>query len=806
MDSLGDTTMGTTVAPGATLHAIGDGLTIAEPLTLAGEGVSDRGALYVTADDFIATNVTLCCNVDATVSVATGHIARINGGINGSVGLRKAGLGTLILAGASNTYTGLTTNARGTLVLDKVNAVPAGLRVVVDTVRLEANQAILGAVEVEAFGTFNLNGHSETIEALQGYGAVQLGSGMLTIFSQTVDSFFNGTINGTGQVIRNGNASMRLAGVHAFGNLNTFGPGVLRVDGLVDNSVIANGPLRGTGTLGTLTAGGVVEPGDGTAPGVLRTKNVTLTPEASVHLKIHGATPGTGYSQLHVTGTVSLGNAQLAIAAGGGEALHGAQYVIIDNDGTDAIDGTFQNLAEGAIIKQNGRTFRISYAGGTGNDIVLTALVVEYHLSEGATGAFFDTDLLVANPNNTAAPIDVQFLKPGGEIVAQSYLVPALSHLTIRVDEVSGLQNTEVSTIVTSVDALPIVVERTMRWDSNGYGAHTEKAVGGPSTTWYFAEGAQGFFSTYLLLANPNAAANTATVEYLREGTTPLVRTYPLDPFARVTVDIGADSELMGRSFGMTVIFATAGVAERSMYFGLSPLWNAGHESAGVPAPATSWFLAEGATGGFFETFVLVANPNDEPTDATFRFLLESGGAITTTKTIPARSRLTVNIEAEDPALANASVATAIEATRPVVVERAQYWPDPAPSWYEAHNSFGVTEAAGSWGFAEGRVGGPAGYQTYILLANPDAAKTAEVTLTFLREGKPSFTKTFTVNPASRFTVSTGPGSHVPELQDEYFGVKIAATEPIVAERAMYANANGQVWGAGTNATATRLP
>ena len=49
-------------------------------------------------------------------------------------------------------------------------------------------------------------------------------------------------------------------------------------------------------------------------------------------------------------------------------------------------------------------------------------------------------------------------------------------------------------------------------------------------------------------------------------------------------------------------------------------------------------------------------------------------------------------------------------------------------------------------------------------------------------------------------------GTLVPELQDEYFGVKIAANEPIVAERAMYSNAGGQVWGAGTNATATRLP
>ena len=50
------------------------------------------------------------------------------------------------------------------------------------------------------------------------------------------------------------------------------------------------------------------------------------------------------------------------------------------------------------------------------------------------------------------------------------------------------------------------------------------------------------------------------------------------------------------------------------MYFGADPLWKGGHESAGVTAPSTTWFLAEGATGPFFETFILLANP--QPTAA----------------------------------------------------------------------------------------------------------------------------------------------------------------------------------------------
>ncbi len=63
-----------------------------------------------------------------------------------------------------------------------------------------------------------------------------------------------------------------------------------------------------------------------------------------------------------------------------------------------------------------------------------------------------------------------------------------------------------------------------MRWDASGCGAHTEKATDGAASTWYFAEGAQGWFSTYLLLANPQPTANVATVTWMREGESTVVR------------------------------------------------------------------------------------------------------------------------------------------------------------------------------------------------------------------------------------------------------------------------------------------
>ena len=50
----------------------------------------------------------------------------------------------------------------------------------------------------------------------------------------------------------------------------------------------------------------------------------------------------------------------------------GSAFMLIQNDGVDAVVGTFAGLPQGATLVLNGMTFQISYMGGTGNDVVLT--------------------------------------------------------------------------------------------------------------------------------------------------------------------------------------------------------------------------------------------------------------------------------------------------------------------------------------------------------------------------------------------------------------------------------------------------
>ncbi|MEO5820048.1 MAG: DUF4394 domain-containing protein [Vicinamibacteraceae bacterium] len=442
---------------------------------------------------------------------------------------------------------------------------------------------------------------------------------------------------------------------------------------------------------------------------------------------------------------------------------------------------------------------------GTGTVINgLTAMPLAYQFAEGTTGTFFDTDLLLANPTTAPVAATITYLTENARVVTSGVMLPAQSRTTISADANTQLGNTAFSSTVTSHLGIPIVVERTMRWDPTGYGMHTEKAATALARDWFFAEGAQGFYDTFFLLTNPAPAANVANVRFFLENGTQVTRTYNLTAQSRLTVYAGSIPELVNQSFGAQVTFTFAGAAERAMYFG-TPTFNGGHESAGVTRPSTDWFLAEGATGSFFTTFVLLSNPNVTPAAVTLTYLREGGGTVTALKTIPAGTRLSINIATEDPSLAATSVATRVTSDVPIVVERSMYWPMTPASWNEASNAFGVTGTALRWGLAEGRVGGPNAFQTYILVANPGLAA-ANITLTILRTTGAPLVKTLAVPAGARLTITTGPGSAVPELTDESFGATIVSDVPVFAERALYSNAGGVFWAAGSAATATLLP
>jgi hypothetical protein len=338
--------------------------------------------------------------------------------------------------------------------------------------------------------------------------------------------------------------------------------------------------------------------------------------------------------------------------------------------------------------------------------------------------------------------------------------------------------------------------------------------VKAPSTQWFLAEGAtHGVFSLFILLENPSDTKANVQIRYLLPwGQAPIVLNYDVDPHSRRTIPVDEEPGL-GATDVSADITSTNGVpiiAERAMYFSTpAQPFAGGHDSAGVTAPSTHWFFAEGATGTFFDMFLLLANP-DQTRTATVHlsYLLTDGTVVPVTHTVRPNSRETYNVSQEDKKLASAAISTVVDSDVPIVAERSMYWPNYPSTWTEAHNSPGATETGTMWAVAGGEEGGQFGAQTFVLIANTSSfGGTARVTV--LREGLAPLVGTYGLPPNSRTNVQIGAMQEFAGISGR-FGVVVeslgATPAQVVVERATYANdANGVTWATGACALATKL-
>jgi hypothetical protein len=191
-------------------------------------------------------------------------------------------------------------------------------------------------------------------------------------------------LSGSGGVNKVGNGVSLISSASLFSGTIFIGNGILVVDAnLPGSNVIVEAPtggLGGTGTVGTVTVfTGAISAGTLASPtGILNSGSITLTSGGNFLCKIGGTTPGAnGHDQLNVTGTVALNNARLApLPWNNFRPNVGDSFLILNNDGSDAIDGTFLNAPEGAVFAGPLNTaFRITYLGGDGNDISVSRVV-----------------------------------------------------------------------------------------------------------------------------------------------------------------------------------------------------------------------------------------------------------------------------------------------------------------------------------------------------------------------------------------------------------------------------------------------
>lgn len=314
-------------------------------------------------------------NPNAQLTVAAAMVGDRGWILDGS-----ASGGVLTFSGdRSNTYTGVSLVNTGMLVLDRIGsiAIPGALQIGdgIGTpgsamVQLHQAEQIANSAIVTLFsdGRLDLNHQPETIHHLSGSGSITLGSGNLTVSQGS----FGGTISGSGGLIKTDTTLLELSGDHSYTGVTRIESGTLRVLGHQSSSSVRllSGVLTGTGSVGAIQGlGGILDPG-GIQPALLDTASIVLGKAATLKIDLDDTASPYPFDRLRVNGSITLDDTPLLLS--GSYTRQGDRLTILDNLGSSAVSGIFNDLPEGAIVKAAGFTGQITYRGGDGNDVVLT--------------------------------------------------------------------------------------------------------------------------------------------------------------------------------------------------------------------------------------------------------------------------------------------------------------------------------------------------------------------------------------------------------------------------------------------------
>lgn len=367
--------------------------------TLGGEGLAFQDGEIV--DGTMGPN-TIACDlaVTANLRVSSSNLT-LSGAISGPGKLWKSGDGTLVLGGsAANSFLGTTTVLSGELRLAKlsgVNAIPGDIQIgwappngspAARVATINDEQIVNSAtIRLAPYSALSLGG-TETVgpivldhDSTVGGSNDPAGPGRLIL---TADLVANGSANMTGGVVLSGTRTLTVAGP---------GPLLFGVSGMTptDGLNIAGVSLSSTTVVGTYQGSTTVDGpslslDDANSPVIVRSgsfsgtaASVTVQSGVCGSVKSMTGVQLSAASTLHadvssyaraidLNGTLDLAGATLEIGQSPTRQL-GAVYTIVRNSSAEPVHGTFAGLPEGALIDDH---FRISYAGGDGNDVTLT--------------------------------------------------------------------------------------------------------------------------------------------------------------------------------------------------------------------------------------------------------------------------------------------------------------------------------------------------------------------------------------------------------------------------------------------------
>ena len=410
-----------------------------------------------------------------------------------------------------------------------------------------------------------------------------------------------------------------------------------------------------------------------------------------------------------------------------------------------------------------------------------------WYLAEGATIGGFDTYILVQNPSDQPVEVDIKYQTGEGEKQGPHDTIPASSRRTYMVDSDPNVQTYDVSTRVTASG--DVVCERAMYWKPEGAASyvlgHDSIGVTNPSPTWYLAEGATaGGYETWVLVQNPSERAVSVDIKYQTDKGESQGPRESIPGKSRKSFLVNETVTTFDVSTKVTA--GAPVICERAVYW--TPPGSTGKEvgtdSIGITVPGSTWYLAEGASLGGYETWVLVQNPNGHAVDVDIVYQTGEGDRQGPQETILPRSRRSFRV---NDTVQTYDVSTLVTADGEVICERAMYWkPEGTANHVLGHDSIGVTIPAHNWFLPEGATDG--GFDTWILVQNPNQDP-VDVNIVYQTATQEVQGPQLSIPGESRKSFLVNESVTTLDVS-----ARVWASGPVICERAVYWTPLGSAW------------
>jgi hypothetical protein len=300
----------------------------------------------------------------------------------------------------------------------------------------------------------------------------------------------------------------------------------------------------------------------------------------------------------------------------------------------------------------------------------VTAPARTWYLPEGSSKWGFETWLLIQNPSSVDATVTLTYMIEGVGPRSANKTVKADSRASFFMADDIGSKDSSIKV----ESSVPVIPERSM-YRNNRREGHDSTGTTTPAYDYYLAEGTTGWgFTTWVLVQNPASDASNVTITYMTPSGKKVQPSFSMPANSRKTINVNNVAGMASTDFSTRVHGSKAIIAERAMY------WNNGtgeacHDSIGLGAPHTTFYLPDGQTSNGRETYTTVANPNTSAVQVRVSYLGAGGaGNVVFTATVPAKSRMTFNLADRIPNGRASIVVTSLTAGKKIIAERSMYW------------------------------------------------------------------------------------------------------------------------------------